>query len=432
MSLVINAADDYVIRTTGLPTTTGTFTICGHAKRTTDRGAYSWIFYLPRYASVASDLGLRTDSNGDDLRGFANYGTETSSVATITDSSWFFWAVTGNSTTYTLYYQKEGGSWATPQTLTQTAFAPERLILGDTQGLTPFIGEIADVRVWNAVLDATQLQAERASPTPVVTSGLLSNHPFKSATEGTALADTTAGSYNFTKNGSPSFTTAGPTYASSSSDPTLAGSLQLPKGQVSSAASPPTLNAASSITSYSLTLSCNSVSGATSYAWYVATTSGGTKVLLGETTSPSFAVSRLPTNTTRYYYVVAKKAGSPDSGYSNEVSATTKRLYARVYATPSAANVSGVTVKVWRAPSSASDIVGDVVGGGTITWGAASVVAALGESACSADLEVSQPSLTAQGNPASPITNGEVAYFYAEKGTANTGKIGKNGVFVEV
>jgi len=216
MSLVIDAAGDYVTRTTGLPSSTGSFTICGHAKRTTDRGAYSWILYLLKGTAPTNDLGVRTNSNGDSLQGFANEGTETPDITTITDSSWFFWAVTGNGSTLTLYYQKEGASWSSPVTLTQTAFAPTALFLGDTSVNTPFIGEIADVRVWSTALTSSQLIAERASQTLVNAGSIVSVHRFNSATEGTALADTSGNGFTFTKVGTPSFTTALPAYASAS------------------------------------------------------------------------------------------------------------------------------------------------------------------------------------------------------------------------
>lgn len=432
MSLVINAADDYVIRYTGLPTSTGTFTISGWAKRSTDRNAYSWLMYMPRYTATASDVGFRTNTDGDSLQGFANYGTETSTVGTAVTGTWFFWAITGNSTTLTVYFQADGGAWATPRTLTQTAFAPERLILGDTQGSTPFIGEIAQVRVWNAVLNATQLQAEMASPTPVVTTNLLSNHPFSSATEATALTDTTSNAYSFAKNGTPSFTTAQPTQTGSSSNyPQLTGSLLLPKGQQSSALAAPSNFAVSASTSYSHTFTWSAVTGATGYEIYASDTSGGTKVIKGTTTDTTLTVSGLPSNATKYWTIRTIKTGSPASGYSSEVTATTKRVYARIYATPSAANVSGVAAIAWRVPSTSTNIVGDVIGRGTVTWGASAYVAALGEAACTAEFEVSQPDGAASGVPSNPLTDGETIKFYAEKGTSNTGKISGVGVIVE-
>jgi hypothetical protein len=216
MSLVIDAAGDYVTRTNGLPPNTGAFTICGHAKRTTDRGAYSWITYMIKGSAPTNDVGVRTDTDGDSLQGFVNEGTETPNIATITDTSWFFWAIVGNGSTITLYYQKEGGSWATPVTAAQTSFVPSNWYLGDTSVNTPFVGEIADVRMWSTALSASQLIAERASSTVVNTTSLLSNHPFKSATEATALSDSSGNGYTLTKVGTPSFTTAGPTYSTAS------------------------------------------------------------------------------------------------------------------------------------------------------------------------------------------------------------------------
>lgn len=213
MSLVIDAAGDYVTRTTGLPSSTGAFTVCGHAKRTTDRGAYSWLLYVLKGTAPTNDLGVRTDSNGDSVQGFVNEGTETPNIATITDSSWFFWAIVGNGSTVTLYYQKEGDSWLTPVSATQTAFVPTNIYLGDTSVNTPFIGELADVRMWSTALSASQLIAERASSTVVTTANLISNHPFNSATEATALADSSGNGFTFTKVGTPSFTTAGPSYS---------------------------------------------------------------------------------------------------------------------------------------------------------------------------------------------------------------------------
>jgi hypothetical protein len=433
MSLVISAADDYVIRYTGLPASTGTFTICGHAKRTTDRNAYSWLMYLVRYTATATDLGFRTDSDGDALQGFANYGTQTSTVGTISSSDWFFWAITGNGTTLTVYYQPDGGAWATPQTLTQTTFVPERLIIGDTQGSTPFVGEFAQVRVWDSVLSAANLQAERESPTPIITSNLLSNHPFNSATEATALTDTTTNGYNFTVNGGATFTTSQPPQSGTTeSNPILTGSLTLPQGQQSSALTPPTGLAVGAVNSYSVALSWTAVSGATGYEAFMSTSSGGTKVPAGATDSAttSLVVSAIPAGSTRYFTVRATKTGAPASGYSSEVTATTKRVYARIYATPSAAGVSGVSAIAWRAPSVASNIVGDVIGRGTVTWGPSAMVPALGETACTATFEVSQPDGAASGVPSNPLVDGESIRYYAVKGTANTGFIG-TGVIVE-
>ena len=216
MSLVIDAAGDYVTRTTGLPTSTGAFTICGHAKRTTDRGAYSWILYLLKGTATTNDLGVRTNADGDSLQAFVNEGAESPDITTITDTEWFFWAVVGNGATLTLYYQKTGGSWLSPVTVAQTAFAPTNLFLGDTSVNTPFIGEIADVRVWSTPLTSAQLIAERASATLVNTGSIVSVHRFNSATEATALTDTSGNGFNFTKAGTPGFTTALPTYAATS------------------------------------------------------------------------------------------------------------------------------------------------------------------------------------------------------------------------
>lgn len=112
---------------------------------------------------------------------------------------------------------KNGGNWAVYAFLDQGAqsasaiwddYGPvsaANIGFGDVSGpyATPLLNmEIAYARAWSSVLTLTQLNTEKNSTTPVITSGLITNLPFidsLTATSGTSATNSGSG-YDFTAN----------------------------------------------------------------------------------------------------------------------------------------------------------------------------------------------------------------------------------------
>jgi cellulose 1,4-beta-cellobiosidase len=84
----------------------------------------------------------------------------------------------------------------------------------------------------------------------------------------------------------------------------------------------PTGVTATALSSSSISVSWNSVSGATSYDVYYEIGSSSTKNFAGNTTNTSYTHSGLTASTTYYYYIKAKNSVG-ESGYSSFDSATT-------------------------------------------------------------------------------------------------------------
>jgi hypothetical protein len=96
-----------------------------------------------------------------------------------------------------------------------------------------------------------------------------------------------------------------------------------PSGGTCTPPAAPTGVAASASSQTAVNVSWNASTGATSYAIYRSTTSGGGYSQVGTSTSTSFADTGLTCNTT-YYYVVTASNGSCSSGNSAQASATTQ------------------------------------------------------------------------------------------------------------
>ena len=102
--------------------------------------------------------------------------------------------------------------------------------------------------------------------------------------------------------------------ASATTSSSLGGGTNVP--------STPTGVTATTLSSSSISVSWNSVSGATSYDVYYEIGSSSTKNFAGNTTNTSYTHSGLTASTTYYYYIKAKNSAG-ESGYSSFDSATT-------------------------------------------------------------------------------------------------------------
>lgn len=141
-------------------------------------------------------LALITGSNGDNLRLDSNYeasGLDAQNDPTgflpLTTGTWYYVAVTADGFDYTLYSAELGTSTLTVEdTWTSAVDEPDWTHVGF--GTFPQFGiqgegSIAFYRAWSGVtLTQGQLEAEMASTTPVVTSGLWHDFRFESGALG--------------------------------------------------------------------------------------------------------------------------------------------------------------------------------------------------------------------------------------------------------
>lgn len=137
-------------------------------------------------------LALITGSNGDNMRLDSNYEdtgldaqNDPAGFRALTTGTWYYMAVTADGFDYTLYSAELGESTLTVEdTWTSLVDEPDFTHVGF--GTFPQFGiqgegSIAFYRAWSGVtLTKTQLEAEMASTTPVVTSGLWHDFRFQS------------------------------------------------------------------------------------------------------------------------------------------------------------------------------------------------------------------------------------------------------------
>lgn len=111
-----------------------------------------------------------------------------------------------NPDTYTAGWKPAGGSWTTVSRQDNLSWTPALLALGNDSYDEWVNISLERVRVWDAALTTTELDAEMASATPVRTASLRANWPL---TVHTDLNDTTANAYHLTAAGTLSTTASG-------------------------------------------------------------------------------------------------------------------------------------------------------------------------------------------------------------------------------
>ena len=161
---------------------------------------------------------VATWATGSDGLSGPNYFTGGGSITNATNMAVGQWrkiAISCSGTTGKSYVATVGGATEVDSG-TVGVGTPDGLTLGGrapADSSEPFNGRLAYVRVWTTELNQTQIEAEWASTTPVVTSGLWADWPLTDATD---LTDHSGNGRNLS---------AGSTAVSTEDNPPLAGSV---------------------------------------------------------------------------------------------------------------------------------------------------------------------------------------------------------------
>ena len=151
-----------------IPLTGTAYTFSAWVKPHSGGDAQSYITFVDQ--SSYWGMGLH-----DGVLGLVNISTlswEVEHGAALTNDVWYFVACTVNGTTGNLYRGTETGAVTNGSgTITAQDASPSSLILCRSQGGTVNF-DLARVRLWDAVLSAAEIEAERASVNPVRTSNL--------------------------------------------------------------------------------------------------------------------------------------------------------------------------------------------------------------------------------------------------------------------
>ena len=116
-----NASAQGLQRTTALPARTN-FTACGWGVRRSNRATYSSIFTLE---NGTTGLFLQTLANGSDFSIWTDgAGADQPNLLTLADNVPFFFAVTGNGSTATLYAARVGDNALVSESCTNTTVTP--------------------------------------------------------------------------------------------------------------------------------------------------------------------------------------------------------------------------------------------------------------------------------------------------------------------
>jgi hypothetical protein len=191
------------------------FTITAWAWVSVDTDANSTFARL--HASSGGST-IATWATGSDGLSGPNYFTGGGSVSNSTNMAVGAWrkiAISCSGTTGKSYVNTIGGTTEVDSG-TVGVGTPDGITLGgrsSSDSSEPFNGRLAYVRVWTTELTQVQIEAEWASATPVITSGLWASWPL---TDSTDLTDHSGNGRNLT---------AGTTAVSTEADPPLSGSV---------------------------------------------------------------------------------------------------------------------------------------------------------------------------------------------------------------
>ena len=190
-------------RTANLPQSTN-FTICGWARRRADRGTYSTLCSVELTTS-SKFIAYQTNTNGDSLVVFtdlANGGT----IATLTNDTWFFWAITCSGTgsnNVTYYFALATATSLSSVTTSSSNYAPNQVNIGDDSFTEQWNGNMQNVIMYSGVLTSAQLLAQMRRSIPLFGTNLNIYSPLLSTADETI--DYSGNGRNWTKTGT--FTT---------------------------------------------------------------------------------------------------------------------------------------------------------------------------------------------------------------------------------
>lgn len=193
MAVRIDAVADRLTAAVTLPAVTAGITVTGWIKRKVDRDGYStWLrLHTGGTGGGSTIITFGTGSSGDSTYGYYTSSGEATLVQPVPQDVWVPVAVTHNAgTTGSIYARLSGTTYVASGTV--NGGTPTGICLGgrDATDTTEwFNGELAQFRIWNTELSQSQIEAEWASATPVITSGLLYNWPLANSAD---LTDTVA------------------------------------------------------------------------------------------------------------------------------------------------------------------------------------------------------------------------------------------------
>ncbi len=220
MSIRVAAPDQHLILTSGIPTSSTSFTIAGFAKLQTAHPTYYGVLaaLLSSGDSRVHQAVVYNPSTGLDLYASNDYDTTVSAVAgtlsagAASGSGWFFFALIGSASGaggLRIVYRPVGGSLSYQDTDNSgwSGAAIAALRLGRNTLAAPsfgndeylFDGFYAHVKRWDVALSLSEITAESLYAAPVRTSNLLGYTKMESLTLATALApDQGTGTFTYT------------------------------------------------------------------------------------------------------------------------------------------------------------------------------------------------------------------------------------------
>jgi hypothetical protein len=167
MAVRFTAGTQDLRRTASLPSPTG-FTVACWLKLASDRNEYQTAFSLDNGSSYVI---LQTYADGTSLLGTSTGGSN-GFVDVMTVGSWYFAALVGSgggANGLTAYSAAVGATTLTSAALQGSSFTPTSMFLGSVPSFGTqyyWAGDIAAVKVWDAVLTAAELAQERWFYTP--------------------------------------------------------------------------------------------------------------------------------------------------------------------------------------------------------------------------------------------------------------------------
>jgi len=199
MSIRFDAVADRLTYTGSIPDPATGLTITAWVKIVNDQNNFAtWLrVYTAAFSTVITSA---SDSDGTGGNNYFTGGGSVSNGQQLGLGTWCGIAVSHDTGTTGKAYVRISGT-TTANSGTVSAGTPGGICLGgrdSTDANDWFDGEMAQVRIWSSELSQAQIEAEWASPTPVVTSNGYANWPLADATD---LTDTIAARTLATPNG---------------------------------------------------------------------------------------------------------------------------------------------------------------------------------------------------------------------------------------
>lgn len=167
---VASVSDDMQVST---PSAATNVTMIGWFRMVTDRNTFSDVFSLESAAATEYNEVI-TDADGTTLAVYDHTG-RLATVGVLTVGVWYKVAFVVTSGAYVVYLGTEGTNGVTSAASGAITNVGTNVYTGiaGTQAMEWFNGRVSNVRVWNAALSETEIEAEFASPSAVRTSNLL-------------------------------------------------------------------------------------------------------------------------------------------------------------------------------------------------------------------------------------------------------------------